>query len=103
MWLKGGNIAQITSTLTDFITYLNTLYNGSSSAPASGDEDYTVWTSLANIAINTWEHDEGMLWNELFVKLADAPDGDKTTSASDYSYAVPTLFRFPASGYVWRC
>ncbi|MCL5070189.1 MAG: hypothetical protein M1308_04745 [Actinobacteria bacterium] len=91
----------ITSTLADFITYLNTLYNSSSTAPVSGDEDYTVWTSLANIAVNIWENEEGMLWNELFVKLADAPNGTKTTTIGNYSYTVPTLFRFPAGGYVW--
>lgn len=94
-------MAVVVSTLDDFITYLNTLYNGSSTAPTSGDEDYTVWTSLANVAVNVWENDNGILWNELFVKLADAPNGDTSTSAGDYSYTVPTLFRFPASGYVW--
>ena len=60
-----------------------------------------VWTELANIAISLWENEEGVLWKELFVKLADASDGDKTTTAADYSYAVPTDFKFPASGYVW--
>ncbi len=94
-------MAIVTSTLSDYITYLNTLYESSSSTPTAGDEDYVVWTSLANIAINTWENEEGILWNELFVKLADASDGDKTTTAADYSYAVPTLFKFPACGYVW--
>lgn len=94
-------MATITTTLDDFISYLNTLYNSSSTAPSSGEEDYTVWTALANIAINTWEHEEGTLWNELFVKLSDAPDGTKTTSAATYSYSCPTLFSFPACGYVW--
>lgn len=93
-------MAVITSTLADFITYLNTLYNSSSTVPVSGEEDYTVWTSLANIAVNIWENEEGILWNELFVKLADAPDGDKTTDGGN-SYDCPTLFRFPAGGYVW--
>ena len=48
-----------------------------------------------------WEREEGVLWRELFVELADAADGDTTTSAGDYSYAVPTNFRLPGSGTVW--
>jgi hypothetical protein len=88
-------------TLATAIIYLNTLYNANSSTPTAGEEDYTVWTSLFNIAINTWENEEGMLWRELFVKLANAATGDKTTAASDYSYIVPTNFVFPASAYVW--
>lgn len=91
----------IITDLDDYISYLNTLYNSSSTPPTSGEEDYTVWTSLANIAISVWENEEGMLWNELFVKIQDASTGDKTTTTGDYSYAVPSDFRFPASGTVW--
>lgn len=91
----------MSTTLTQAITYLNTLYNGNSSVPTNGDEDFTVWTSLFNIAINVWNTEEGMLWRELYVKLVDAATGDKTASAGDYSYAVPTDFVFPGSAYVW--
>lgn len=94
-------MAKVISNLGDAITYLNYLFEGDSTAPSSGEEDYTVWTGLINTAVNLWENEEGILWNELFVKLADAATGDKTTSAGDLSYAVPTDFRFPASGYVW--
>jgi len=94
-------MAAIGNTLGDVITYVNSLYNVSSDTPTAGSEEYIVWTSLCQIAVNLWENEEGMLWGELFGKLADAADGDKTTGASDYSYSVPTNFRFPASGYVW--
>lgn len=94
-------MANVITDLDSFVDYVNTLYNTSSTAPTSGEEDYTVWTSLANVAVNVWENEEGYLWRELFVKLADAADGDKTTSAGDYSYDVPTNFRYPASAYVW--
>ena len=94
-------MAVVISTLSDFINYVNTLYELDSTAPSSGDEDYTVWTALANIAIDLWENEEGVLWAELFVKLADAADGDKTTVANTNSYDCPTNFSFPASGYVW--
>jgi hypothetical protein len=93
-------MAQIITTLDNFISYVNSLYNSSSTAPVSGDEDYVVWTALANLSINVWEQEEGTLWNELFVKLADAPDGTKITTTA-LSYTVPTLFSFPACGFVW--
>lgn len=88
-------------TLDQAISKINILYEGDSTDPTSGDEDYTVWTGLLNIAVNLWDNEEGIFWDELFVKLADAATGDKTASAGDYSYATPTDFRYPASGYVW--
>lgn len=91
----------IISTLDDAISKINTLYEADGTPPSSGDDDYTVWTDLLNVAINLWENEEGVLWNELFVKLDDAATGDKTASTGDYSYTLPTDFRFPASGYVW--
>jgi hypothetical protein len=94
-------MAIVLTDLDDAIEYINTLYNSSSTPPTSGEEDYMVWTALINIAVNTWEHDNGILWGELFVKLESGQGGDVTTSADDFSYAVPTLFSFPASGYVW--
>lgn len=93
-------MATVISDLDDVISFVNTLYNNNSTPPAEGEEDYTVWTSIANAAINIWENEEGMLWETLFVKLADAPDGDKTTDGVT-SYDCPTLFSFPVSGYVW--
>ena len=94
-------MAVVISTLDDAVGYINALYESDSTAPSDGDEDYTVWTSLLNVAVNIWEHEEGVLWNELFVKLEDAADGDKTTVASQNSYDVPTDFAMPACGYVW--
>lgn len=90
----------VISTLTNAIAKINTLYNGSSTPPSSGEEDYLVWTDLINVGINIWENEEGMLWRQLFVKLADAPDGDKTTDGTN-SYDCPTLFKFPNSAFVW--
>ena len=94
-------MAKVISTLDNAISKLNTLLELDSTAPSSGDEDYTVWTDLLNTAVNLWENEEGTLWNELFVKLDSGQGGDTSTSADDFSYALPTLFRFPASGYVW--
>lgn len=93
-------MAKVISTLDDAITYINALYESDETAPTSGDEDYTVWTNLINLAINLWESEEGMLWFELFIKLVDSADGDKTTDGTN-SYTLPALFQFPASAYVW--
>jgi len=81
-------MSTIITDLDDLIDYVNTLYNFSSTSPTSGEEDYTVWTALANIAVNTWEHDSGILWNELFVKLETGQGGDITTAADDTSSYV---------------
>jgi len=94
-------MAKVIDTLSDAISFINTLYESDSTAPSSGDEDYTVWTALINVAIGIWENEEGVLWDELFVKLDDASDGDKTASAGDYSYDCPSDFVFPSSSYVW--
>lgn len=91
----------MSTTVTQAVAFLNTLYNGNSTPPTSGEEDWIVWLSLLNVACNIWEMEEGMEWKQLFVKLADAADGDKTAAAGDYSYAVPTNFSFPHSTIVW--
>jgi hypothetical protein len=67
--------------------------------PTVGDEDYTVRLALLKDAVQTWENEEGVLWNELFVSLADAADGDKETVAEQSDYDCPSDFKFPA-GYL---
>ena len=94
-------MATIINTLDNAIGFINSLYEADSTAPTSGDEDYAVWTALINIAINIWESEEGVFWEELFVKLDNASTGDKTASAGDYSYDCPDDFIFPQSSYVW--
>ena len=93
-------MAKIIDTLTDAIGMINTLYEFDSTPPTSSDEDYDVWTALLNAAKNLWESEEGVLWQELFVKLEDASTGDKTTDGTT-TYDCPTDFIFPASAYVW--
>ena len=90
----------IVKTLTQAISYINSLYEIDSTPPSSGEEDYEVWKDLLNVAINIWENEEGVLWKELFVKLEDAADGDKETDGTN-SYTLPTDFKLPQSGYVW--
>lgn len=94
-------MAKVIADVDDAIELINTLYEGDDDVPTSGEEDYTIWLSLLNVAVTLWESEEGVLWEELFVKLDDAADGDKTASADDFSYDCPTDFVFQASGYVW--
>ena len=91
---------KVVNTLSDAVKYINVLYNTSSTPPNPGEEDYIIWTQLLNISISNWESEEGMNWRELFAKLADAPDGDKTTTTSN-SYVLPVLFKFPNANFVW--
>jgi hypothetical protein len=99
LWLK---MAKVITDLDDAIDVLNILYEGDSTPPASGEEDYTVWMGLMNTAINIWENEEGIHWKELWTTLTDtSTGGDTTTTAGDYSYALPTAFRYPGAGYVW--
>ena len=94
-------MAEVTRTLDQAIDKLNALYNGSSTPPAEGEEDYTVWTDLLNIGVNIWEFEDGYIrWIQLFQELADAADGDKTTDGTN-SYTLPTDFRYANSAYVW--
>ena len=84
----------IISTLADAISYINSLYEQDDTAPTSGDENYTLWTALINVAISLWENEEGVLWRELYTTLADASDGDKTIAASTWDYDCPSDFNF---------
>jgi len=87
-------MATIIKTLSDAISYINSLYEQDSTAPSSGDESYTLWTALINIAVGLWENEEGVLWRELYTTLADASDGDKTITASTWDYDCPSDFNF---------
>lgn len=93
-------MAKIITDLDDAIEYINFLFEGDSTPPTSGEEDYNVWMGLLNIAINIWENEEGVLWRTLFTTLAESPDGTKTTTTAE-SYTLPALFQFSASAYVW--
>lgn len=96
-------MAAVISTLNDAVEYINFLYEGDTDSPTSGDDDFTYWTGLLNLGINLWENEEGVLWNELFVKYQDYTGSEvsKVTVAGTHSYDLPSDFRFPASGYVW--
>lgn len=80
-------------------TAIHSLYAGDTNTPTSSDSEYTVRLELIKAAINAWESETGILWNEMFTTLADAADGTKTVAASTLAYDAPTDFKFLA-GYV---
>lgn len=86
-------------TLTQLQNYIHSLYQGDADYPDSGDEEWTQRLVLILAAIGAWDNEKGILWNELWVTLADAADGDKTTAANTLTYSAPTDFRFPG-GFV---
>lgn len=65
----------------------------------TSDAEYTTARGLLNMAIQRWEHYENTTWRELWTTLIDASDGDKTTTADDFTYDCPTNFVRPG-GYV---
>lgn len=86
-----------TSPLTeaDLQSRIHKKYEKNSSTPASTSEDYLVRRSFLNDAIETYSgraKEENIQWDELFVDLADAATGDKTTTANDATYAMPDDF-----------
>ncbi len=80
-------------TLGEYQTRVHRLYEKDNDVPSSDDEDYIVRTALANDAIGVWNAEEGVLWRELFVSLADAGSGDTTTDGTA-DYDAPDDFRF---------
>lgn len=86
-------------TLTQLQSALHSLYAGDTNTPDSSSAEWTVRTALINAAINAWENEYGVFWNELYTTLTDAATGDKTVNASDLIYGAPTNFKFLA-GYV---
>lgn len=84
-------------TESDIQDQIHYMYEGDIETPSSGDDDYTLRLGLENAAINRWENEDGMLWNELWVKVQDAADGDKTTDGSASSFDCPSDFKFPGS------
>lgn len=84
-------------TLQDLQEKIHALYEGDTSYPVSGSEDWNFRLKLINDAIDEWAYNEGVYWKELFKNLADATDGDKSATKGTEIYNAPTDFRFISS------
>ena len=76
---------------------LHILYEGNVSTPGATTADYLARRGLMNGGIAIWEKEAE--WRELFAKLADAADGDTTTTDGTADYDCPTDFEYPV-GYL---
>lgn len=80
-------------TLDDLIKALHIKAQGDVEFPASGEDDYTLYTAQLNDAISRWDS-EGVYWNSLFLTLQTASTGAvKVITSGTSSYAMPTKFK----------
>lgn len=66
---------------------------------ASTDDEYTTARGIMNIGVQRWERYENTTWRELWTTLTAAATGEKTLSASTWTYDTPTDF-VREGGYV---
>ncbi len=77
-------------TITTALQEIHKIYQGDLDYPAPTSADFLVRLSYANEAINTWESEKGIFWNELFTTQS-------TTLPSSLSFNAPATLKFPAS------
>ena len=93
-------MATIQSTESDLQDAIHTLYEVDATTPASTDDDYLLRRRLINIAINRWEKNMGILWNELWTNTTlNSTGAVLTLSTTTTIYAAPDAFVF-AGGFV---
>lgn len=86
-------------TLGEVLQLIHNLVEGNTDYPSSSEDLYQTRLQRVKLAIKNWENEEGVMWNELFVSLADASDGDKTAVSGTSQYDAPSDFRLPL-GYL---
>lgn len=87
-------------TEADLQEAIHTIYESDADTPDSTDDDYVIRRNLINVAINRWENNKGVFWNELWTNTTlDSTGATLTIATNDTTYPVPTNFRFPG-GYV---
>lgn len=84
-------------TLTEYQTYLHSMYKADGSTPSSSSDEWTHRKNVLYAAINLWDTEKGVLWNELWTTLSSASDGDKTVLTADVDSNMPADFRFLGS------
>lgn len=84
-------------TLDEILKKIHIKYEGDTSYPTVGEEDYEIRLEKVNQAIDEWAYLDDTYWTELFTNLSDAVDGDKTATTSQTQYDAPSDFRFISS------
>lgn len=70
-----------------------TQYRVEADVPNSEDDEYKVFTGLANEAINRWANFDNTFWKELWNTLQISGDGDLTLSQGQTEYECPADMR----------
>jgi len=86
-------------TLLEFQNYLQVLYMGNNDTPDVGTDSWDYRSGLLRTAINMWQAEEGVEWDELWVLNSDG-DGDTTTDGTSSTYDAATDFKKPG-GYLY--
>jgi len=81
-------------TLQEFQNIVHKLYLGNTDTPDTNTDSWDLRAGILETAINMWENEEGVEWDELWVLLSDAADGDKTTDGSSI-FDAPSDFKRP--------
>lgn len=85
------------SALTEqnIIDTIYSLYETDDAGWDTTSSEYVTARAYCNAAINDWASRE--TWRDLRTTLTAASDGDKTTTAGDYTYSCPTNFSYICS------
>lgn len=68
-------------------------YRTEADTPNSEDDEYIVFTGLANEAINRWSNYDNTFWKELWQTLVLSGDGDQQLIAGQNEYECPDDMR----------
>lgn len=70
-----------------------TQYRVEADTPASTDDEYIVFTALANEGINRWSNYDNTFWKELWNTLQISGDGDLQITTGQTEYVAPDDMR----------
>ena len=74
-------------------------YRTEADTPNSADDEYIIFTGLANEAINRWANYDNTFWKELYTTLQISEDGENIIVDGQTEYQTPDDMRI-AGGYV---
>lgn len=83
----------------DLFAAYYTQYRTEADTPNSSDDEYVIFTGLANEAINRWSNYENTFWKELYQTAQLEGDGDLIVVAGTTEYGTPDNMK-EAGGYV---
>lgn len=96
-FIRKGKDSNITE--TEIIAQVFSLLEKDSDTWEEADSEYLTARSFLNMGMNRWQNFENTTWRELWTDLTSSSTGQKTVSASTWTYDTPTNFVRPG-GYV---